>query len=379
MARMRLISRVRSLRPTFAGGTSGGDGETPRRGDTEDTEGRFTRGVPDQIDRGYPPFHCISPPVGLRCRRATSPRLRVLFPTGDARWRTTSSAWWLQKEARKWKAEALKALAVASRTYAVKNLRRHAADGYDFCTTTHCQRYLSIETRSGSLQISAAISRAVRETAGQVLQDNDGRIVDSYFSASCGGATANIGKLWGVKAPSYLMGGSDEYCLTMPHHAWRDVISSANLLRALESDPRTRVGGSLTNVAVTRRDASGRAELISIDGARRRTVNGWDFKIIVGRALGWNLLKSSRFEISRSRSDYVFRGSGFGHGLGLCQEGAHVMARRGAGYQQILAKYFPGTRVSPGLTAMESSQGEIFRRSGRVVYPRRLSSPGKRG
>ncbi|CAN5816379.1 hypothetical protein BH18ACI4_BH18ACI4_03810 [soil metagenome] len=243
-------------------------------------------------------------------------------------------------------AEALKALAVASRTYAVKNLRRHAVDGYDFCAYTHCQRYFSTDARAGGLPVSAAISNAVRETAGQVLRDKDGRIGDSYFSASCGGATANIGTLWGVRTPSYLIGSSDEYCLTMPHHTWKDLISSANLLRALESDPRTSVGGSLTGVAVSRRDASGRAELITIEGARRRTVKGWDFKIIVGRALGWNLLKSSRFEISRSRSDYVFRGSGFGHGLGLCQAGAHVMARRGASYQQILAKYFPGTRLS---------------------------------
>lgn len=167
-------------------------------------------------------------------------------------------------------AEALKALAVASRTYALKNLRRHAVDGYDFCTITHCQRYLSMDALSGSLRNSAAISKAVRETAGQILQDNDGRVVDSYFSTSCGGATANIGTLWGVKAPKYLTGGSDEYCLTMPHHTWRDVISSANLLRALESDPRTKIGGSLTNVAVSRQDASGRAELITIDGARRR-------------------------------------------------------------------------------------------------------------
>ncbi len=256
-------------------------------------------------------------------------------------------------------AEALKALAVASRTYAVKNLRRHGADGYDFCTTTHCQRFIPIEL-AGRAQMSDAISQAVRQTAGQVLQDNDGRIVDSYFSASCGGVTANIGTLWGVKAPSYLIGGSDEYCLTMPHHTWRDVISSANLLRALESDPRTKAGGSLTNVSVSRRDVSGRAELITIDGARRRTVRGWDFKIVVGRALGWNLLKSSRFEIFRSRSDYVFRGSGFGHGLGLCQEGAHVMARRGAGYRQILAKYFPGTRVSSELRVMESLKVKNF-------------------
>ncbi len=272
-------------------------------------------------------------------------------------------------------ADALKALAVASRTYAVKNLRRHAVEGYDFCTTTHCQRYFSIDALNRSQQISAAISQAVKETAGQVLQDKDGRIVDSYFSASCGGATANIGTLWGVRAPSYLIGGKDEYCLTMPHHTWRDVISSENLLRALESDPRTRVGGRLTNVAVSQRDASGRAESITIDGARRRTVNGWDLKIVVGRALGWNLLKSSRFEISRSGTNYVFHGSGFGHGLGLCQEGAHVMARRGAGYQQILAKYFPGTRVSQEAETGRRGEGEMGR-SG--VAERRLSSFGPR-
>jgi stage II sporulation protein D len=74
-------------------------------------------------------------------------------------------------------------------------------------------------------------------------------------------------------------------------------------------------------------------------------VRGWDFKIIVGRVLGWNILKSSRFEVSRAGSNFVFHGSGFGHGLGLCQEGAHVMAARGANSQKILEKYFPGTRV----------------------------------
>jgi stage II sporulation protein D len=68
--------------------------------------------------------------------------------------------------------------------------------------------------------------------------------------------------------------------------------------------------------------------------------------MIVGRALGWNVLKSSRFEISRAGSNFIFRGSGFGHGLGLCQEGAHVMASRGASYRQILMKYFPGTRIT---------------------------------
>jgi stage II sporulation protein D len=243
--------------------------------------------------------------------------------------------------------EALKALAIASRTYAMKNIGRHSADGFDFCTTTHCQRYRAVTSDSGS-KVSAAALQAVHATnatKGEVLFDAGNQVADSYFSASCGGATANISTLWGAKAPPYLRGVADEYCETDAHHKWTDVISEKQLLKAMQSDPRTNVGDRLVSVRVLRQDASGRAEIIALEGERRLTVKGWDFKIIVGRVLGWNLLKSSRFEIARSGSNFVFRGSGFGHGLGLCQEGAHVMATRGANYRQILGKYFPGTTV----------------------------------
>jgi stage II sporulation protein D len=239
--------------------------------------------------------------------------------------------------------EALKALAVASRTYVLRNLGRHARDGYDFCNTTHCQRFRPLDSENDS---STAVIAAVDATRGEILRDGD-NIADAYFSASCGGATANLKTLWGRSAPPYLRGVSDEYCATEAHHAWTDVISHADLLKALQTDPRTNVGHRLTGVSVVRTDASGRAELIAIDGERRLTISGWDFKIIVGRALGWNVLKSSRFEITRSGASFIFRGSGFGHGLGLCQEGAHVMASRGATYREILAKYFPSTSVRP--------------------------------
>jgi len=241
--------------------------------------------------------------------------------------------------------EALKALAVASRTYVLKNLGRHARDGYDFCTTTHCQRYRPVD--SGSLEgVSSAVIEAVESTKGEALRGSNNELADSYFSASCGGATANMATLWGGNAPSYLRGVHDEYCASEAHHSWTDVIFHKQMLKALQTDPRTNVGERLLDVSVSRTDASGRSELITVEGNRRITVKGWDFKIIIGRALGWNLLKSSRFKISRSGSNFVFRGSGFGHGLGLCQEGAHVMAARGASYRQILTKYFPSTRIA---------------------------------
>jgi stage II sporulation protein D len=252
--------------------------------------------------------------------------------------------------------EALKALAIASRTYALRNNGRHSSDGYDFCTTTHCQRFRAVDSDSNAF-VSPAALQAVRATKSEVLLEAGNQIADSYFSASCGGATANMASLWGGKAPPYLRGLTDEYCATDRHHNWTDVISAQQLLKATQTDPRTNVGSRLESVRVLRQDASGRAELIAIEGERRVTVKGWDFKIIVGRALGWNLLKSSRFQISRTGSNFVFHGSGFGHGLGLCQEGAHVMATRGANYRQILGKYFPGTTVEARLAESTASSG----------------------
>ena len=250
--------------------------------------------------------------------------------------------------------EALKALAIAARTYALKNLGRHKDEGYDFCSTTHCQRFETVTTRPASVS-------AVKETSGMVLRDEQGQIIDAYFSASCGGMTANIKELWGVNAPSYLRGVRDDYCSSGPHYRWTDVIPADKLMAALRSDPRTDVGQRIRNLSITKYDDSGRAELISISGDRTRAISGWEFKLIAGRSLGWNVLKSSRFKVSRVGSQFVFRGSGFGHGLGLCQEGSHVMARRGHSFQQILAHYYPGTSVREYHNEQSTQRSSHFR------------------
>jgi len=256
-------------------------------------------------------------------------------------------------------AEALKALAVVVRTYALKNLGRHTKDGYDFCSTTHCQRFLlsndpaMVALSGDATDATAWARRAVRATTGQVLRDQATNLADPYFSASCGGMTANIHTLWGANSLPYLQGVRDEYCRMRPNHEWTDTIPASKLIEALQSDSRTDPGLALNAIRVLRQDDTGRAQLISIEGEKSHVVRGWDFKIIVGRKLGWNYLKSSRFEVGRLGADYIFHGSGFGHGLGLCQEGAHVMASRRMIYQAILRKYFPGTYVS-----RESREGD---------------------
>ena len=252
--------------------------------------------------------------------------------------------------------EALKALAVVVRSYALGNLRRHARDRYDFCDTTHCQRFAPVADEGARPAFYELLRRAVRETAGEALRDGSGGVAESYFSAACGGRTADISKLWGVaRAPAHLRGVRDDSCADA---GWTDVIPAARLLAALRADERSDVGARLEAVRVVRRDPSGRAELIELDGARRRRLRGWDFKIIVGRTLGWGVLKSSRFEVSRAGSSFVFRGAGFGHGLGLCQAGAHVSAARGASYRQILQRYFPGAGVGAARGADSGPRAE---------------------
>src|SRR5262245_50401915 len=238
--------------------------------------------------------------------------------------------------------EALKAQAIVSRTFALNNRGRHAESGYDFCSTTHCQRFVFSQRKMPS-----AARRAVEATAGVVMLDNSAGLIDAYFHAACGGWTANIESLWGVTpAPPYLKGVRDDYCVTSPNRSWTKAIPAKELARALQSDKRTDAGERLNRVIVSKRDSTGRAEMITLEGDRRVVVRGWDFKIIVGRSLGWQMIKSSRFEVTRADSDFVFRGSGFGHGLGLCQEGAHVMARRGMDHRRILDHYFPGVRLN---------------------------------
>ena len=238
--------------------------------------------------------------------------------------------------------EALKAQAIATRTYALKHLQRHAKEGFDFCTLTHCQRFEPVNFSNAGERLR----RAVEETKGQVLRDVNNNLIEAYFSASCGGMTANLQDLWGIAPKSYLKTFRDDYCVEMPHSEWNATISNENLLRAFQSDERTNIGNRLNRVQIIKRDYSGRAEMLLLSGEREKKIRGWDFKIIVGRALGWNLIKSSRFQIRKAGKDFVFVGSGFGHGLGLCQEGAHVMAERGFNYQQILARYFPTTTIN---------------------------------
>jgi len=226
--------------------------------------------------------------------------------------------------------EALKAMAVAARTYMRVNPGRHREEGYDFCPTTHCQRL----DFSGK---SSLIEQAVAETEGVILWYR-GAPALVFHSADCGGSTASAGEIWPGLARPYLPAEEDPWCRRSPSPSWTAQIPWSDASAAL-GIPGIRF------LAVERRSSSGR--VLSLR-SNRGPIDAESFHLAVGRLLGWNLLRSRLYEVESLPSAAVFRGRGAGHGAGLCQKGAIELAKTGADLREILAFYFPG--AVPGLT-----------------------------
>jgi stage II sporulation protein D len=236
----------------------------------------------------------------------------------------------LQGESASFKSdEALKAMAVAARTYAVHFGSRHRLEGFDFCDTTHCQ-----DLRLGNE--SPRARAATVATEGELLWF-EGRPAATYYHRSCGGELEDVSALDpGLHAP-YLRTRHDDYCLRTPDE-WASDISKPDLVRAL--------GRPVNTVVVAARSKSGRVQTLLIDNRR---ISATDFRLAIGRTLGWDKLRSDLYQLEDLGDDISFRGRGQGHGVGLCQKGADNMGEQGHDYREILSYYFPGTAL--GLNA----------------------------
>ena len=231
--------------------------------------------------------------------------------------------------------------AIVARSYAVTHVGRHRAEGFDLCDTTHCQIYDPARVKTSKL---APVAReAVRLTTGRILTYGD-RPAEALFHADCGGSTASAEAVWGLRAVPYLLPYADDLGAGV-HRQWKWSATAESLRSALAGDARTNVGRTLTGIAIALRDDSGRARQITLNGETPRTVRGEDFRSAIARGLGARTIQSTRMSVTRSGSTYLFEGTGFGHGVGLCQAGAAARARRGESTVQILEAYFQGTRV----------------------------------
>jgi len=231
---------------------------------------------------------------------------------------------------------------VLARTYALANRGRHSRDGFDLCSTTHCQLYEP--ARLGTSRWGTIARHAGRMTAGELIWFGDAP-ARAVFHADCGGYTSDAAAVWGGGALPYLPAERDGGPADHAHAEWTFEAPAAALRAALNADPRTAIGTKLDRVETAGRDVSGRAEQIVLRGTRTFVVRGEVFRDAVTRAFGAKSLRSTLFTVKKTGAGFVFSGKGFGHGVGLCQAGAMARIRAGASVESVLAHYFPGTSL----------------------------------
>lgn len=236
---------------------------------------------------------------------------------------------------------------IVARTYALAHIARHHAEGFDVCDTTHCQVYEP--ARLATSRFAKAARDAAARTAGRVLTYGE-QPIDALFHADCGGHTSSPEQVWGSTGFPYLRPEADDVP-SVKHRTWSLTLTRFDLIQALNeygADRRTAIGDRLKNVQLEGTDSSGRVSRVTVAGSDARvTLRSDDFRNAVNKRLGPRAMMSTRFAMSRASNgaDYVLSGTGFGHGVGLCQVGALARARRGDSTGEILAVYFPGARL----------------------------------
>lgn len=233
----------------------------------------------------------------------------------------------------RWPLEALKAQAVATRTYALYRMQTTKDKDFDVTNDIYSQVY------GGQGSERYRTNLAVEATRNEILTFK-GKIFPAFFHATCAGHTEDVGQVWkddlaplkGVRCP---------YCLNSPHYRWVKNFRSKTVQEKLNANGHHL--GLIKDIAIISRNLSGRIKELRIstrDGVSVM-ISGKDFRNIVGP----NEIRSNDYEISMSGYYFNLYGHGWGHGVGLCQWGAFGMAQKRFKFDEILSFYYPGTKV----------------------------------
>jgi len=231
-----------------------------------------------------------------------------------------------------WPMEAVKAQAVVARTFALFQKQARKDLLYHLESSVYDQVY------GGSDIEDSRAARAVEETRGEVVTYK-GKIIQAFFHSSCGGHTEASENVWSVSMP-YLRGVECTYCMKTPSVLWEQTLSPKKLASKLRNAGYNVT--TLADIRIQSRYPSGRIEYLQlVTSDRIITMPAVTFRKIVG----YGVIRSTNFEVKLIDDAFVFIGVGYGHGVGLCQWGAKQRAEEGFNYREILAYYYPGTRV----------------------------------
>lgn len=221
--------------------------------------------------------------------------------------------------------EYYKTQAILCRTYALENLNRHVNEGFNLCDNVHCQAF------KGKSLTNFDIPEATTTTAGLVIVDSTLSLITAGFFSNCGGETVNSEDVW-LKPRSYLKSFTDTFCIHQKNAVWEKRIPIAKWKQYLINNGISISDSVFQNYTFTQ--------------WKRKTYYTIENDSIPLRKirLDWNL-RSTFFNISVEGGNLLFKGKGYGHGVGLCQEGAMNMAKSGYSYKDIIKFYYKNTHI----------------------------------
>ena len=216
--------------------------------------------------------------------------------------------------------------AIISRTWAMKNINKHKSDGYNFCDQVHCQAYLNRCVRP-DIMLGTMLS------SGMTIVDEEGNLIDTPFHSNSGGQTANSEDVWRSALP-YLRSVPDTFSYHMRQSEWVKVFNEDKWLNYFANKHKLNISDdSIRNELLTFSQSQRKVRLCGIPLTRIRS----DFQ-----------LKSTFFSVLYDSTSHrvTLSGHGFGHGVGLSQEGTIRMVNLGIGYDSIIHHYYTNAQIS---------------------------------
>jgi len=232
-----------------------------------------------------------------------------------------------------WKIAALKAQAVASRTFAYRKILARNDSDYHLDATVYSQVYGGLDVEKEKT------TQAVMETAGEMITYR-GHPISAYFHANSGGYTEYAGKVWNNDMP-YLKPIYDPYSLQAPGVFWKARFSRKSIEQKLRKNEILLEGISgIQAKSVTESQRVSQIAIFHKTGSK--ILRGNNFRLM----LGPKKLKSTLFTIEKQKDSFIFSGKGFGHGVGMSQWGANEMAKIGKNYSEILKFYYQNVEIN---------------------------------
>jgi len=240
----------------------------------------------------------------------------------------------------------------------VKWYDREAHTHFDVCADDHCQRYQGV-----SRKVTPQVHEAIRATRGIVLS-YEGEVCDARFSKCCGGKTELYENCWDDTPHPYLSVIDDPFCNTDDPKILSEVLNhydqSTDFYRWTVEYTQEELSdlvcrrsefyyGLITDLIPIERGPSGRIVRLKIVGTKATRIIGKELEI--RRTLSETHLYSSAFEVEKKEGKFILHGSGWGHGVGLCQIGAAVMGAKGYNYKEILHHYYPEATLTEWYTS----------------------------